>query len=133
MRNHAALVGMLLYSLLQDPSVAGTIYRWSDRQGQVHFSDTAPNDPQATLRIQQTGPIRSTGGNGLRAGELETLRKIQQRSQQQAQRAQARRLQQHRKHAEQQERCQTNRENLHDARGKETYKQYSSYLRKYCW
>lgn len=133
MRGHTITAGVLLLTLQDTPILAGTIYQWSDKQGQVHFSDLAPAGAMSSTRIPQPDPPRKTGDSGLRPTERELLLQIKQRSQQQAQRAQARRLQNNRQRAEQGERCEATREKLHDSVGKETYKQYSRYLRNHCW
>ena len=133
MRSHTAITGVLLFSL-QDTSIpAATTYQWSDKQGQVHFSDTAPSSSMSYTSITRPDPPRNNTTSGLRPTEKELLLQIQQRSRQQAQRAQARGLQNKRKRAEQWERCKTNRNKLHGSTGKEIYKKYSSYLRKHCW
>ncbi len=133
MRIYIVLASVVLCSLQQNPAMADAIYRWADRQGQAHFSDTAPDGPETVVRIPQPMPSRLPAGKGLRTGEREALLQIQRRSQQQAKNAQTRGLQYRRKRAEQQERCETSRQKPHDARGREMYQQYSSYLRKHCW
>jgi hypothetical protein len=42
MRNSRYLGARLLALVLLVPSLLGTTYRWTDRQGQVHFTDTPP-------------------------------------------------------------------------------------------
>jgi len=133
MRDHAIIAGVLLLTLQDTPVLAGTIYQWSDKQGQVHFSDIAPAGAMSSTSIPKPEPTRKTDTSGLRPAESELLVQIKQRSQQQAQRAQARGLQNNRKRAEQRKRCEANREKLHASMGKETYKQYSRYLRNHCW
>ena len=133
MRGHTIITGVLLLILQDTPVLAGTIYRWSDKQGQVHFSDTAPTSSMSSTSIQQPAPPRNNNASGLRPTERELLLKIQQRTRQQAQRAQARGLQNNRKRAEQRKRCEASREKLTASMGKETYKQYSRYLRNHCW
>jgi hypothetical protein len=122
----------LLLALQASCACADTIYRWTDQQGQVHFSDSPPGSAIAASEIQHPNPPRNSG-NGLRSSEIELLQQIQQRSQQQAQQAQARRLKSARERAEQWERCNDNRKKLQGSRGHDTYKQYSRYLRKHCW
>ena len=133
MRNNTIIAGVLLLTLQDSPVVAGTIYQWSDKQGQVHFSDTAPAGAMSSASIPTPEPTLKTDTSGLRPAESELLLKIKQRSQQHAQRAQARGLQNNRKRAEQRKRCESSREKLHASMGKETYKQYSRYLRIHCW
>ncbi|MCK5383000.1 MAG: DUF4124 domain-containing protein [Gammaproteobacteria bacterium] len=122
----------LLLALQVSCVCADTIYRWIDRQGQVHFSDSAPDSAIVASEIQPPDSPRNIG-SGLRSSEIELLQQIQQRSQQQAQQAQARRLKSARERAEQRERCHDNRKKLQGSRGHDTYKQYSRYLRKHCW
>jgi len=133
MRNNTIIAGVLLLTLQDSPVVAGTIYQWSDKQGQVHFSDTAPAGAMSSASIPTPEPTLKTDTSGLRPAESELLLKIKQRSQQHAQRAQARGLQNNRKRAEQRKRCEASREKLTASMGKETYKQYSRYLRNHCW
>ena len=133
MRNHAIITGVLLLTLQNTHVLAGTIYRWLDKQGQVYFSDIAPTGAMSSTSIQQPDLPRNNAASGLRPTERELLLQIRQRSQQQAQRAQARRFQNNSKRAEQRKRCETNREKLHASMRKETYKQYSRYLRNHCW
>jgi len=133
MHNYTIITVVLLL-MLQDTSItAATIYQWSDKQGQVHFSDTAPASSMSSTSIPQQNPPLNSAASGLRPAESELLLQIQQRSRQQAQHAQARGLQNKRIRAEQWERCRTNREKLHASTGNEIYKQYSRYLRKHCW
>ncbi|MDX2456801.1 MAG: DUF4124 domain-containing protein [Gammaproteobacteria bacterium] len=133
MRSHTIITGVLLLTL-QDTSIpASTIYRWTDKQGQVHFGDIAPAGAISSARIPQPDPPRKNAASGLRSTERKLLLQIQQRSRQQAQRARARGLQNNRKRAEQWEHCEANREKLHNSTGKESYKQYSRYLRSHCW
>ena len=133
MRDHAIIASVLLLTLYDTPLLAGAIYQWSDKQGQVHFSDTAPTGAMSSTSIPKPEPTRKNDTSGLRPGESELLMQIMQRSQQQAQRAVARGLQNNRKRAEQRKRCEANREKLHASMRKETYKQYSRYLRNHCW
>jgi len=133
MRSHTLITAILLLSLQDIPAPAGTIYQWSDSQGQIHFSDIAPAGTVSQTRTPQPVPLRKAEASGLRPAERELLLQIKQRSQQQAQHAQTRKLQSNRKRAEQRERCKANREKLHESMGTETYKQYSRYLRNHCW
>jgi hypothetical protein len=133
MRSHTLITGVLLLSLQNTSIPAATIYQWSDKQGQVHFSDIAPTGTLSSTSTLQPDLPRSGTASGLRPTERKLLLQIQQRSRLQAQHAQARGLQNQRKRAEQWERCEANREKLHDSTGKEIYKQYSRYLRKHCW
>jgi len=133
MRDHAILVGVLLLTLQGTSASADTIYRWSDKQGQVHFSDISPAGARSPITLLSSEPPPETDVNGLRPTEIELLLQIKQRAQQQAQRAETRRLQNNRKRAEQREHCTANRKKLQNSTGDESYKQYSRYLRNHCW
>lgn len=133
MRDHAILVGILLLALQGSSARADTICRWSDKQGQVHFSDIAPAGVKSPTCIRSSEPATETDVSGLRPTEMEMLLQIKQRAQQLAQRAETRRLQNNRKRAEQREHCNTNRKELQKSTGDESYKQYSRYLRNHCW
>ena len=134
---------MALHRYLQTASIAlltlqachvdsAITYRWIDQQGQVHFSDSAPQDGIAASEIHHADSPRASG-DGLRAAETELLQQLQQRTRQQQQQAQARKLKASRERAEQQQRCNTSREKLRASRGHKNYKQYSRYLRNHCW
>jgi hypothetical protein len=133
MHSSTVIAWALLLTLPDTSALADTIFRWSDKQGQVYFSDTAPNGAMSAIRIMEPEPPRKVDGSGLRPAERELLQQIEQRTLQQAKSAQTRRLQSSRKRAEQWERCDSYREKLHNSMGEETYKQYSVYLRKHCW
>ena len=133
MRDQVILVGILLLTLHGPSTLADTICRWSDKQGQIHFSDIAPAGAKSPICIRSFEPPSETDVSGLRPTEMKMLLQIKQRAQQQAQRAETRRLQNNRKHAEQREHCNTNRKELQKSTGDESYKQYSRYLRKHCW
>ena len=122
----------VLLTLQGSPIHATTTYRWIDQQGQVHFSDSAPQDGIATSEIHHTDSPRANG-DGLRAAETDLLQQLQRRTQQQQQQAQVRRLKASRERAKQQQRCNTSREKLRASRGHKNYKQYSRYLRNHCW
>lgn len=128
------LISWALLLTLQNTAVlADTIFQWSDKQGQVYFSDTAPSGSLSVTRITAPDPPRRIESTDLRPGEKELLLRIKQRTQQQAKNAQARRARNSRKRAEQWKRCESYREKLHNSTGEESYKQYSRYLRKHCW
>lgn len=133
MRGYTVITWVILLMLPDSPVPGDTIFRWSDKQGQVYFSDTAPNDAMSATRITAPDPPREIDASGLRPAERELLLRIKQRTQQQAKIAQTRRLQNSRKRDEQWEHCETYREKLHNSTGEETYKQYSRYLRNHCW
>lgn len=132
MKYHGAISSALLLTLLANCASAKTIYRWTDRQGQVHFSDSAPaNDVSASTTLQPD--TSDTGGHGLRAAETQLLQQIQRRSQQQQQQAQARRRKASRERDAHRDRCNASKRKLLESRGHDNYKQYSRYLRNHCW
>jgi Domain of unknown function (DUF4124) len=71
------LVGITFGLVLSVPAVAGSVYRWVDEQGQVHFGDKPPAGVTVTQKEVRpaTGDGRATGG-GLRSGELARLGEI---------------------------------------------------------
>jgi hypothetical protein len=74
------LAGISFGLFLSLPAAAGSIYRWTDVQGQVHFGDKPPIGVQA----KQEEATPSTGndpsaGSGLRTGERARLGKIEKR------------------------------------------------------
>jgi hypothetical protein len=121
-----------LFALHLNCADARSIYRWTDRQGQVHFSDHAPDSELTANELRQPDAAHNSSA-GLRATETELLQQIQQRAKQQKQLAQSRRLKASREQAEHHKRCSTNREKLQASRGHNNYKQYSRYLRNHCW
>ncbi|MGB7932192.1 MAG: DUF4124 domain-containing protein [Gammaproteobacteria bacterium] len=71
------LVGITIGLVLSVPAAAGSVYRWVDEQGQVHFGDKPPAGATVTQKEVRpaTGDDRATGG-GLRSGELARLGEI---------------------------------------------------------
>lgn len=133
MHKTVVMASILLLIVQCSPALAGKIYRWLDKQGQVHFGDIAPAGTMPPVSILQPDPSGKSGAVGLRPAEMELLMQVEQRSQQQALRARNRRLKNNSKRAEQREHCDVNREKLHGSTGEKTYKQYSKYLRNHCW
>lgn len=127
-----AVASTILLALLANCASAKTIYRWTDRQGQVHFSDSAPTYQASTRKTLQPD-VPGADSHGLRATETALLQQIQRRSQQQQQQAQARRRKAGRERDAHRERCKSSRKKLLASRGHDTYKQYSRYLRNHCW
>jgi|GEM_PF-1181393 len=74
------LVGISFGLFLSLPAVAGSIYRWVDKQGQVHFGDKPPVGVQAKQEEARpaTGDYTATG-SGLRSGERTRLGEIEKR------------------------------------------------------
>ena len=131
-QHYGTVIFTALFALHINGADARSIYRWTDRQGQVHFSDQAPLSEFTAAELRQPDTPRHSG-SGLRAAETELLQQIQQHAKQQQQLAQSRRLKASREQAEHQERCNNNREKLQASRGRGNYKQYAGFLRKHCW
>jgi hypothetical protein len=79
------LVGITFGLFLSLPSAAGSIYRWMDDQGQVHFGDKPPVGVQPRLEevTLSTGNDPAAGG-GLRSGERARLAEIEKRESREA-------------------------------------------------
>jgi hypothetical protein len=133
MHHRFTIIGILLSTLQGSPVLAGKIYRWFDKQGQIHFGDIAPTNAKSPISIRQPDTSGKSDAGGLRRTEIELLTHIEQRTRQQALQARNRMLKNTRKRAEQREHCDRTREKLHGSTGEKTYKQYSRYLRKHCW
>jgi Domain of unknown function (DUF4124) len=71
------LVGVTFGLVISMPAAAGSVYKWTDDQGQVHFGDKPPAGVTATQEEVRpaTGDDRATGG-GLRSGERARLDEI---------------------------------------------------------
>ena len=50
------ITGSLLACLIATPSTAGTIYKWTDSEGQVHYGDHARHEAAEEFQIKQTAP-----------------------------------------------------------------------------
>ena len=71
------LVGITLGLILSMPATAGSVYKWTDEQGRVHFGDRPPA-AATVMRLDirpATGDDRASG-DGLRAGERARLGEI---------------------------------------------------------
>jgi len=55
-------VGCLLWAL---PAGSAEVYRWTDEQGQVHFSQRPPPAGAEPLDLSDTAPVNSYGDSGL--------------------------------------------------------------------
>jgi hypothetical protein len=74
------LVGITFGLFLGLPATAGSIYRWVDEQGQVHFGDKPPVGVQAKHEeIRPATGDHTASSGGLRAGERARLGEIEQR------------------------------------------------------
>ena len=110
---------------------AAAIYRWTDAQGNTHFSDLPPPAAGSTAITRRVED--ASAGLDLRPGERATLRAIEQR-QQTRQRQLAR---DHRQQQQAQERhqrdCRERREQLRRGRRHADGKTLAKYLRVHCW
>lgn len=86
--NYFLLKALIFCSLfLAGPIVnlayAANVYQWTDAEGKVHYSDTPPpqtTDQQRSLNIAPTPSNTESGSpKGLRPGELEMLRKLDEK------------------------------------------------------
>lgn len=66
------MLRIILLLAISTSAVAG-MYKWTDTEGQVHYSDKRIEQDAETLDIQDT----HIGTKGLRAGEKQLLRKIE--------------------------------------------------------
>jgi hypothetical protein len=71
-------IGIAFGLILGVPAAAGSIYKWTDEQGQVHFGDKPPAGATVTQEEHRpaTGDDRATGG-GLRPAERAQLSGIE--------------------------------------------------------
>ena len=74
------LVGITLLLVLSVPATAGSVYKWTDKQGRVHFGDKPPAAATVTpVEVKPaTGDDRASDG-GLRPGERARLGEIRKR------------------------------------------------------
>lgn len=124
-------ISVLLATVFSAGSVAGNTYQWTDIHGQIHFGDNPPSGTEST-QIHLSHP-QASDATGLRPAEVATLQALEQRADRQQQRARA-----IRRHSDQQlatgrAACRAHREQLHQSRGKDEFKQHAHYLRTHCW
>ena len=112
---------------------AETIYRWTDRHGQSHFSDTPPGGHSTVIRGIASDRSALPGRQGLRHGERRTLERLAQQAEHQRQVRQSRGRKAHRHRKQTQQSCREMRENLRDNRDDALRKHYARKLRKHCW
>ena len=105
----------------------GGIHRWTDANGQTHFSDT----PRGTL--PQLPAKQLTEGTGLRAGERTALRDIERRRQQRYRQAETGRRKIRHQRENRQQTCREQRELQRRGRRHVDGKAVSRYLRIHCW
>jgi hypothetical protein len=110
---------------------AGIVHRWTDAQGQTHFSDAEPVDQASTtIELPPAAPRTPTG---LRPGEQVTLHTIEQRRQDRHKAAEATRRDQRRLRDARRKACRDKREQLRRGRRHVDSKAVSKYLREHCW
>ena len=68
---------------------AGGVYKWTDENGQLHFTDKPPIGKQAQTKdvrpASGDAPADDAGSSGLRTGELQRLNQVQQQDRIEAQ------------------------------------------------
>jgi hypothetical protein len=127
----AATLGWLL--LIPWTACASSAWRWSDAQGQIHYSDTGPPPDSSDTAELELPPATAAPAQGLRAGEHRLLQSWQTRRDTQQRAAAGRAAQGKRQLEQRRSECRTARERLHSANSREQRKQQSAYLRRHCW
>ena len=123
---------IILLLVLSPVPAADRIYKWQDADGQLHYSDSVPEHIAGHAnRIK----IKSaTGGQGgLRQGELQTLREMNQRTARQQATARITRRNNDLRVTAKKKLCDDYRDKMQANRGSGKYKIYSRYLQKNCW
>jgi hypothetical protein len=129
-----AMCGWLLAGLSPGrAALADTLWHWTDLNGQSHFSDTPPAQASASGRQIRLDSRPPAAAGGLRAGERQALRRLEQRRTRQQQQALAARRRHDQAMAARRDSCRASRDQLRRAREREQRKQLSGYLRKHCW
>jgi hypothetical protein len=129
------LTNILLLSLLLERTALATdfVYRWSDAQGQAHFSDSPPlAENSEAIKLEST-PHAEKGVQGLRPGERASLGAIERRQKMQQARSRARRSNAEEQRASLLRQCRSHREMLKLAEGRDGFKQHARFLRNNCW
>ena len=121
----------LLLWLAAGHCAAATVYRWTDADGRVHFSDSEPSHPFEVAI--ETLPDPADKPAGLRPGERAAVRAIEQRRQQRQRTAERARQLQRRQRAADEEACRQRREQQRRGRRHVDGKALSKYLRRNCW
>ena len=106
---------------------AGGIYRWTDANGQTHFSDTARD------ALTQLPASQASNGTGLRAGERTALRDIERRRQLRHRQAEKGRRTVRDQRENREQACRERRELQRRGRRHVDGKAVSRYLRIHCW
>jgi hypothetical protein len=124
-------LSLLLLACHSTYIAAGGVYRWTDDQGQVHFSDIAPLHGESTEILIESP--RVSGARGLRPGEISTLKQIRQRAIRQRTWAETSGRQSDRQTATRRKECNNRRDMFHRARDRDSFKAHARYLRNNCW
>lgn len=135
MTGRIALISMAAIAILawQASVVAETVYQWTDRHGQPHFSDSPPGGHSKVIRdIASDGPA-SPDRHGLRNGERRMLDRLAQRAEQQRQARQSRGRKAHQHRTQTRQTCREMREHLRKTRDDALRKHYARKLGKHCW
>ena len=75
MRIYTGLVALMLMALLATPATAQKLYRWVDKDGNVHYSDQVPPDEidQAREELNEKGMVIESVDVAASAEDLEAL------------------------------------------------------------
>ena len=126
-------VGVLCAGLLAMTAwlQAAPVYRWTDAQGQIHYSDRPQPSSVDTAIATSMKPARTPAG--LRSGERATLHAIEQRRQARHRQVETARREQRQARARHRQACRERRAQLRLGRRHGDGKALSKYLRANCW
>jgi hypothetical protein len=128
------LYNLLALCCLGSAALADSVWQWTDEQGRQHFSDTPPATETGLVKqIESANDYPADPVHGLRSGEIERLRRMEQRSARLRQKAASKRQRNDRILAEHRSTCQETRAHMHSTHDRSKRKEYSNYLRKNCW
>ncbi len=132
MRKTSGTGAILLLLVLGSASATDRIYKWQDADGQLHYSDSAPEHIAGHTKGIK---IKSASGQpgGLRQGELQSLRQMSQRTARQQAATRITRRDNDLRVAAKKKLCDEYRNKMHASRSGGKYKIYSRHLRKNCW
>jgi hypothetical protein len=133
-QNVTGLCSLLALCCLGTAALADTVWQWTDVQGRQHFSDTPPATETGLVKqIESANHGPADPDNGLRNGEIERLRRMEQRSARLRQKAASARQRNDRNLSAQRSACRETRSHMNGTRDRTKRKEYSNYLRKNCW
>jgi hypothetical protein len=133
-RRSLYLLSLLAGCCLPSAVLADSVWHWTDEQGRAHFSDTPPSTTSGELQQIESAAQRPADRAGsLRSGEIERLRRIEQRSARQQQAAGIERNRIGRSRSEHRAGCRDTRSRWRSTRDRDRRKQYGNYLRENCW